>query len=116
MEAPEQVSEPPAHYTIPTVDTPDRQRYAALLRPCCCDSCISTAVTIDVTGMDGWVWGLLTFPLLTIQPLRGVGVGRVGKGVGKGRMVGSGMKLSFGVIPSQWWCVVQQVGERGWTE
>eukprot|EP00978_Attheya_sp_CCMP212_P011910 scaffold29619_cov63-Attheya_sp.AAC.5 len=28
MEAPEQVSEPHVHYMIPTVDTPDRQRYA----------------------------------------------------------------------------------------
>eukprot|EP00978_Attheya_sp_CCMP212_P021411 scaffold62447_cov32-Attheya_sp.AAC.1 len=28
MEVPEQVSEPPAHYMIPTVDNPDCQRYA----------------------------------------------------------------------------------------
>eukprot|EP00978_Attheya_sp_CCMP212_P027531 scaffold92229_cov60-Attheya_sp.AAC.1 len=65
-----------------------------------------------VMGGDGWVWGLLTFPLLKLQPLRGVGVGFVGKG----GMVRSGTKLSFGAIRSQWWCVAQQVGERGWTE
>eukprot|EP00978_Attheya_sp_CCMP212_P014621 scaffold37349_cov35-Attheya_sp.AAC.2 len=64
------------------------------LRPCCCDASILT-VTIDVTGGDGWVvWGLLTFPLLKLQLLRGVDVGLVGKG----QMVGSGTKLSFGAI------------------
>eukprot|EP00978_Attheya_sp_CCMP212_P003869 scaffold8227_cov32-Attheya_sp.AAC.1 len=41
-----------------------------------------------VTGGDGWVWVLLTFPLLKLQPLRGVGVGLTGKG----GMVGSGTK------------------------
>eukprot|EP00978_Attheya_sp_CCMP212_P005301 scaffold11828_cov61-Attheya_sp.AAC.1 len=68
-----------------------------------------------VTGGDEWVWGLLTFLLLKLQPLRGMGV--VGL-AGKGGMVGSGTKLSFGAIRSLWaWCVVQQVGERrGWTE
>eukprot|EP00978_Attheya_sp_CCMP212_P020102 scaffold57184_cov67-Attheya_sp.AAC.2 len=65
-----------------------------------------------VTGGDGWVWGLLTFSLLKLQLLRRVGVGLAGKG----GMVGSGAKLSFGAIRSQWWCVAQQVGERGWTE
>eukprot|EP00978_Attheya_sp_CCMP212_P026067 scaffold85006_cov63-Attheya_sp.AAC.5 len=50
--------------------------------------------------------------LMSLQPLRGVGVGLAGKG----GMVGSGTKLSFGAIRSQWWCVVQQVGQRGWTE
>eukprot|EP00978_Attheya_sp_CCMP212_P016359 scaffold42799_cov26-Attheya_sp.AAC.1 len=77
---------------------------------CCCDASIT--VTIDFTRGDGWVWGLLAFPLLKIQLLRGVGVGPVGKG----QIVGSGTKLSFGAIRSQWWCVAQQVGERGWTE
>eukprot|EP00978_Attheya_sp_CCMP212_P013220 scaffold33185_cov69-Attheya_sp.AAC.2 len=33
MEAPEQVSEPPAHYMTPTADTPDRQRYQLLVDP-----------------------------------------------------------------------------------
>eukprot|EP00978_Attheya_sp_CCMP212_P023818 scaffold73747_cov49-Attheya_sp.AAC.1 len=42
-----------------------------------------------VTGGDGWVWVLLTFSLLKVQPLRGVGVGLAGKG----GMVGSGTKL-----------------------
>eukprot|EP00978_Attheya_sp_CCMP212_P028219 scaffold96938_cov60-Attheya_sp.AAC.2 len=65
-----------------------------------------------VTGGDRWVWVLLTFPLLKLQPLRGVGVGLAGKG----GMVGSGTKLSFGAIRYQWWCLAQQVGERGWTE
>eukprot|EP00978_Attheya_sp_CCMP212_P025845 scaffold83971_cov84-Attheya_sp.AAC.3 len=69
--------------------------------------CSITAVTVYVTGGDGWVWGLLTFPSLKLQLLRGVGVGLAGKG----GMVGSGTKLSFGAIQSQWWCVVQQVGE-----
>eukprot|EP00978_Attheya_sp_CCMP212_P034419 scaffold143976_cov43-Attheya_sp.AAC.4 len=49
---------------------------------------------IDVTGGDGWVWGLLTFPLLKLQPLRGVGVGLAGKG----GMVESGTRLSSGAI------------------
>eukprot|EP00978_Attheya_sp_CCMP212_P041292 scaffold234770_cov70-Attheya_sp.AAC.1 len=93
MEVPEQVSELPAHYMTPTAGTPDRQRYTASLRPCCCNASI-TAVTIDVTCGDGWVWGLLTFPLLNLQPLRGVGVGL---GI-KGGMVGSGTKLSFGQV------------------
>eukprot|EP00978_Attheya_sp_CCMP212_P026343 scaffold86472_cov32-Attheya_sp.AAC.1 len=88
MEAPEQVSEPPAHYMTPTADTPDCQRYAAFgsleasLRPCCSDASI-TAVVIDVTDGDGW-----------LQPLRGVGMGLAGK---EG-MVESGTRLSFGVI------------------
>eukprot|EP00978_Attheya_sp_CCMP212_P033121 scaffold132262_cov58-Attheya_sp.AAC.3 len=77
------------------------------LRPCCWWDTSITAVT----GRNGWVWGLLTFPLLKIQPLRGVGVGLAGKG----GTVGSGTKLSFGAMQSQW-CVAQQVGERGWTE
>eukprot|EP00978_Attheya_sp_CCMP212_P025703 scaffold83197_cov63-Attheya_sp.AAC.1 len=101
-----------AHYTIPTVDTPDQQRYATLLPPCCCDASITAPVMIDVTGGVGCVWCVLTFPLLKLQPLRCVGVGLAGKG----RMVGSGTKLSFGAIRSQWWCVAQQVGKRGWTE
>eukprot|EP00978_Attheya_sp_CCMP212_P031147 scaffold116702_cov36-Attheya_sp.AAC.1 len=68
----------------------------------CCDRAAA------VMGGDGWVWGLLVLPLLKLQPLRGVGVGLVGKG----GMVGSGTKLSFGAIRSQWWCVAQQVGEK----
>eukprot|EP00978_Attheya_sp_CCMP212_P032905 scaffold130334_cov39-Attheya_sp.AAC.1 len=51
-----------------------------------------------VMGENGWVWVLLTFPLLKLQPLRGVGVGLAGKG----GMVGSGATLSFGAIRSQW--------------
>eukprot|EP00978_Attheya_sp_CCMP212_P000235 scaffold457_cov50-Attheya_sp.AAC.5 len=47
---------------------------------------------LDVMGGDVWVWGLLIFPLLKLQPLRGVGVGLAGKG----GMVGSRTKLSFG--------------------
>eukprot|EP00978_Attheya_sp_CCMP212_P024905 scaffold79042_cov54-Attheya_sp.AAC.1 len=57
---------------------------------------------------DGWVWGLLTFPLLKPQSLRGVGVGLAGK---RG-MVGSRTKLSFVVIQSQWWCVAHPAGWR----
>eukprot|EP00978_Attheya_sp_CCMP212_P024185 scaffold75612_cov66-Attheya_sp.AAC.2 len=55
MEAPEQVSELPAHYATPNVNTPDRQRYVASLRLCCCDT-TSITVTIDVTGGNWWVW------------------------------------------------------------
>eukprot|EP00978_Attheya_sp_CCMP212_P022081 scaffold65410_cov34-Attheya_sp.AAC.1 len=49
---------------------------------------------IDVTGGGRWGWCLLTFPLLKLQPLRGVGVGLAGKG----GMVESGTRLSFGAI------------------
>eukprot|EP00978_Attheya_sp_CCMP212_P020101 scaffold57184_cov67-Attheya_sp.AAC.1 len=76
------------------------------LRPCC-SYASTTAVTIDVIGGAGFV----DISLVEVP----VGVGLVGKG--KGGMVGSRAKLSFGAIQSQWWwCVAQQVGERERTE
>eukprot|EP00978_Attheya_sp_CCMP212_P010190 scaffold24471_cov51-Attheya_sp.AAC.2 len=72
MEAPEQVSEPHAHYMTPTADTPDRRRYAvaSVAATVLLQRFYYTAVMIDVTGGDGWVWCLLTFPLLKLKPLR----------------------------------------------
>eukprot|EP00978_Attheya_sp_CCMP212_P032560 scaffold127845_cov84-Attheya_sp.AAC.1 len=86
MEAPEQVSEPPAHYMTPPADTPDRQRYAASLRPCCCDASIT--VTIDVTGGDGWVWvgvGFIGISLVEAPAVKRGGCGACGKGTNGGK-------------------------------
>jgi hypothetical protein len=80
----------------PTVDTPDRQRYAvasgssqfadldmrgllAVYRRRC-DRAAATLLLVLSRLMSWVVLGLLTFPLLKIQPLRGVGVGLAGKG------------------------------------
>eukprot|EP00978_Attheya_sp_CCMP212_P043124 scaffold275804_cov42-Attheya_sp.AAC.1 len=53
MEAPEKVSEPPAHYIYmtPTADTPDRQRYAR----CCCDRAAATLLLLLMSQVWGWV-------------------------------------------------------------
>ena len=80
----------------PTVDTPDRQRYAvasgssqfaaldtrgllAVYRRRC-DRAAATLLLLLSRLMSWVVLGLLTFPLLKIQPLRGVGVGLAGRG------------------------------------
>eukprot|EP00978_Attheya_sp_CCMP212_P005087 scaffold11223_cov57-Attheya_sp.AAC.12 len=59
----------------------------------------------------GWVGVVFVdISLVEAPAIKRVGVGLAGKG----GMVGSGMKLSFGAIRSQWWCVAQQGrGQRG---
>jgi hypothetical protein len=77
-----------------------------------CDRAAATLRLLLLSQLMSWlVWGLLAFPLLKLHPLRGVGVGLAGKG----GMVGSGTKLSFGAIQYEasggaW---RGQVGEKG---
>jgi hypothetical protein len=76
-----------------------------------CDRAAATLLLLLSQLMSWVVWGLLAFPLLKLNPLRGVGVGLAGKG----GMVGSGTKLSFGSIQYEasggaW---RGQVGEKG---
>eukprot|EP00978_Attheya_sp_CCMP212_P027398 scaffold91710_cov41-Attheya_sp.AAC.2 len=59
-----------------------------------CDRAAAMLLLLLSRLMSWVVWGLLAFPLLKLHPLRGVGVGLAGKG----GMVGSGTKLSFGLI------------------
>eukprot|EP00978_Attheya_sp_CCMP212_P023064 scaffold69822_cov50-Attheya_sp.AAC.1 len=107
----------------PTVDTPDRQRYAVasqssqfadldmhglllVYRRRCDHAAATLLLLLSRTG-----GGFVDISLVEQAPAikRRVGVGLAGKG----GMVGSGTKLSFGVIRSQWWCVAQQTTVKG---
>eukprot|EP00978_Attheya_sp_CCMP212_P017760 scaffold47821_cov79-Attheya_sp.AAC.1 len=63
----------------PTVDNPDRQRYAVSLRLCCTDASSITAGTIDVIGGDGFV----DISLVEDPALKMGGCGACGKGKGR---------------------------------
>ena len=88
------------------------RRLLAVYRRHCDRAAVTLLLVLLLSQLMSWVvWGLLAFPLLKINPLRGVGVGLAGKG----GMVGSGTKLSFGSIQYEasggaW---RGQVGEKG---